>query len=66
MAKDKQQTHGVARAKTAFTIKMKRKEFEKELVKLQVELTRLKPGSKLQGHPSSWSSRAETRQARAV
>ena len=40
MAKDKQQKHDVAGAKAASS-KMKRKEFEKELVKLQVELTRL-------------------------
>jgi len=40
MAKDKQQKHDVAGAKAAST-KMKGKEFEKELVKLQVELTRL-------------------------
>src|SRR6516225_3011427 len=40
MAKDKQQRHSVAERKAAST-KMKRKEFEKELTKLQVELTRL-------------------------
>ena len=40
MAKDKQQKRDVAGAKTASS-KMKRKEFEKELAKLQVELTRL-------------------------
>ena len=40
MAKDKQQKHDVAGAKAA-SGKMKRKEFEKELTKLQVELTRL-------------------------
>src|SRR5262245_25854407 len=40
MAKDKQQKHDVAGAKAASS-KMKRKEFEKELAKLQVELTRL-------------------------
>jgi len=40
MAKDKQQKHSVAEGKAAST-KMKRKEFEKELAKLQLELTRL-------------------------
>ena len=40
MAKDKQQKHDVAGAKAASS-KMRRKEFEKELAKLQVELTRL-------------------------
>src|SRR5215510_10064858 len=40
MAKDKQQKQNIAEGKAAST-KMKRKEFEKELAKLQVELTRL-------------------------
>ncbi len=40
MAKDKQPKHGVAGAKVG-SGKMKRKEFEKELTKLQIELTRL-------------------------
>ena len=40
MAKDKQQKHSVAERKAA-SARMKRKEFEKELAKLQVELTRL-------------------------
>src|SRR5215470_5797726 len=40
MAKDKQQKQNVAEGKAAST-KMKRKEFEKELAKLQIELTRL-------------------------
>src|SRR5207344_3493799 len=40
MAKDKQQRRDVAGAKAASS-KMRRKEFEKELAKLQVELTRL-------------------------
>ena len=40
MAKDKQQKHSVAEPKAA-SAKMKRKEFEKELAKLQVELTHL-------------------------
>src|SRR5215471_1004921 len=40
MAKDKQQKHSIAERKAA-SAKMKRKEFEKELAKLQVELTRL-------------------------
>jgi len=40
MAKDKQQKRDVAGAKAAST-KMRRKEFEKELAKLQVELTYL-------------------------
>ncbi len=40
MAKDKQQKRDVAGAKAASS-KMRRREFEKELVKLQVELTRL-------------------------
>jgi hypothetical protein len=40
MAKDKQQKHEVAGAKAASN-KMRRKEFEKELAKLQVELARL-------------------------
>src|SRR3974377_2813 len=41
MAKDEQQTRDVAGGKAASISKMKRKEFEKELAKLQVELTRL-------------------------
>jgi polyphosphate kinase len=41
MAKDKQQTHDVAAGKPAPISKMTRKEFEEELAKLQVELTRL-------------------------
>ena len=40
MAKDKQEKHDVAGAKSA-SGKMRRKEFEKELAKLQLELTRL-------------------------
>ena len=40
MAKDKQQKHDVAETEAASS-KIKRKEFEKELAKLQVELTRL-------------------------
>ena len=40
MAKDKQKKHEVAEA-TAASAKMSRKKFEKELAKLQVELTRL-------------------------
>jgi polyphosphate kinase 2 len=40
MAKDKQRKHSVAEGKAAST-KMRRKEFEKELAKLQIELTRL-------------------------
>ena len=40
MAKDKQKKYSVAERKAA-SAKMKRKEFEKELAKLQVELTRL-------------------------
>ena len=40
MAKDKQQKGDLAGAKAASS-KMRRKEFEKELAKLQVELTRL-------------------------
>jgi len=40
MAKDKQQKQNIAEGKAAST-KMKRKEFEKELAKLQIELTRL-------------------------
>jgi polyphosphate kinase 2 len=40
MAKDKQKKHKAA-GSTAASDKMKRKEFEKELAKLQVELTRL-------------------------
>ena len=40
MAKDKQQKHDVAKT-NAVSSKMKRKEFEKELTKLQIELTRL-------------------------
>src|SRR5512132_1620856 len=41
MAKDKQQKYSVAEGKAASTTKMRRKEFEKELAKLQVELTHL-------------------------
>ena len=40
MAKDRQKKHGVAERKAA-SANMKRKEFEKELAKLQVELTHL-------------------------
>jgi polyphosphate kinase len=40
MAKDKQKKHEAA-GSTGASGKMKRKEFEKELAKLQVELTRL-------------------------
>ena len=40
MAKDKQKKHETAEA-TAVSGKMSRKEFEKELAKLQIELTRL-------------------------
>src|SRR5262249_2244375 len=40
MAKDKQQKHDVAERK-ATSSKMKRKEFEKELATLQIELTQL-------------------------
>ena len=46
--------------------KMSRKEFEKELAKLQVELTRLQTGSKPRENASSWSSRAGTQRARAA
>ena len=48
MAKDKQQKRNVAGAKAA-SGKMKRKEFEKELAKLQVELTRLQTWVKATG-----------------
>ena len=40
MAKDKQQKHSVAEEKAA-SPKMRRKEFDKELAKLQIELTHL-------------------------
>ena len=48
MAKDKQKKHEAAGA-TAASGKMKRKEFEKELAKLQVELTRLQTWVKDKG-----------------
>ena len=50
MAKDKQQNHSVAERKAA-SAKMKRKEFEKELAKLQVELTRLQTWVQAAGAP---------------
>ena len=49
MAKDEQQTRDVAGGKAASISKMKRKEFEKELAKLQVELTRLQTWVKATG-----------------
>jgi hypothetical protein len=54
MAKDEQKKHESAEEKAA-SGKMKRKEFEKELAKLQVELL-----------VSSWSLRVATRRARAA
>jgi len=48
MAKDKQQNDDVVGAKAASS-KMKRKEFEKELAKLQVELTRLQTWAQATG-----------------
>ena len=48
MAKDKQQKHDVAETNAAYS-KIKRKEFEKELAKLQVELTRLQAWVKATG-----------------
>ena len=48
MAKDKQKKHEVAEA-TAASGKMSRKKFEKELAKLQVELTRLQTWVKEKG-----------------
>ena len=48
MAKDKQQKHDVAETKAASS-KIKRKEFEKELAKLQVELTRLQAWAQATG-----------------
>ena len=48
MAKDKQQKHDVAETNAASS-KIKRKEFEKELAKLQVELTRLQTWVKATG-----------------
>ena len=48
MAKDKQKKHEAAEA-TAASDKMGRKEFEKELAKLQVELTRLQSWVKDKG-----------------
>jgi polyphosphate kinase 2 (PPK2 family) len=65
MAKDKQKKHAAAEA-TAASGNMKRKEFDKKLATLQVELTRLQTWIKDKGHASSWSSRAGTRRARAA
>src|SRR5215469_11008540 len=48
MAKDKQKKHEAAEAPAA-SGKMRRKEFEKELAKLQVELTRLQTWVKAKG-----------------
>jgi polyphosphate kinase len=48
MAKDKQKKHEAAEA-TAASAKMRSKEFEKELAKLQVELTRLQTWVKDKG-----------------
>jgi polyphosphate kinase 2 (PPK2 family) len=48
MAKDKQQKRDVAETNAASS-KIKRKEFEKELAKLQVELTRLQTWVKATG-----------------
>jgi hypothetical protein len=66
MLKDKQKKDGVIEATTA-SGKVSRKEFENELAKLQVELTRLQGlGSKTRGHASLWCSRAGTPRARAA
>jgi hypothetical protein len=58
MAKDKQKKHESAEEEAA-SGRMKRKEFEKELAKLQVEP---EPSMLV----SSWSLRAATRRARAA
>jgi hypothetical protein len=48
MAKDKQKKHEASET-TAESAKMRRKEFEKELVKLRVELTRLQTWVQAEG-----------------
>ncbi len=63
--KDKEESKAPPAA-TAAPEKMKRKTFEQELEKLQVELTRLQAWVKAEGRGSSWSSRAATRPARAA
>ena len=65
MAKDKQKKHESAEEKAA-SGKMKRKEFEKELAKLQVELVRCRLGSEPSMLVSSWSLRAATQLAKAA
>ena len=65
MAKDKQQKHDVAGAKAASS-KMKRKEFEKEVVKLQVELTRLQTWVQATGSRVIVIFEGRDRQARAA
>jgi polyphosphate kinase len=52
MAKDEQTMHKTAEP-TAASDKMNRKEFEQELAKLQVELTRLQAWVQAKGHASS-------------
>ena len=64
MLKDKQKDEAIGAP--AASGKLSRKEFEKELAKLQVELTRLQTWVKDKGHASLWSSRAGTPRARAV
>ena len=65
MAKDKRKKHESPEDKAA-SGKMKRKEFEKELAKLQVELVRLQTWSEPSMLASLWSLRAATRRARAA
>ena len=65
MSKDKQKKHEVVEAPDA-SGKISRKEFEKELAKLQVELTRLQTWVKAEGRGSSWFSRAGTPRERVA
>ena len=67
MAKDKQKKHE-ENGGTAPSDKMSRKEFEKELAKLQVELTRMQTWGQFKGARTHIRRplRAATRQARAV
>ena len=65
MSKAKQKKREVVEAPDA-SGKIRRKEFEGELAKLQVELTRLQTWVKTRGRASLWFSRAGTRRVRAA
>lgn len=65
MLKGKEKKHAAVEALDA-SGKISRKQFEEELAKLQVELTRLQTWVKDKGRASLWSSRAGTRRVRVV